>query len=449
MKKLIFIYFPLGFFIVILLVMFTLRHLNVKEKSDENKTVFIKKIEKGYQLIRNGKPFYIQGAGGNAYLKELADFGGNTIRLYDTTNIMQILNEAQKNNIAVIVDISLPQYSKKYKYYSNEDSTNILKQKVKILVHKIKDHPALLMWNLGNELYYPFVLRKNSFIYTFNDLIDIIHTEDPNHPVTTAFAGISRLSVPSLYIHSPELDLISFNLFNNIKYLKTNLAQINLLFGARPYYISELGADGTWESQWTAWGAEIEKTSTKKVEQIRARYDVLNKNMDEACIGTLVFYWGNKWEGTFTWFSLFMYNYKSEIIKELENIWKGSNTKASLIGLEYMLVDGKGTYDNIIFAPNQFKNAEIKFIGNTRSDVEIKWEIYPEGWPWLWLVRQENRDEIFNPLIPLDSFVSYEKNRATFITPDKEGPYRIFAYVYDKDGFFASTNTPFYVLNSK
>jgi hypothetical protein len=39
--------------------------------------------------------------------------------------------------------------------------------------------------------------------------------------------------------------------------------------------------------------------------------------------------------------------------------------------------------------------------------------------------------------------------KASFITPDKEGPYRIFAYIFHENGYFASTNTPFYVLNKE
>ena len=44
--------------------------------------VVIKKTEHGYELHRNGKPFYIKGAGGNSDLKILSEFGGNSIRTW-------------------------------------------------------------------------------------------------------------------------------------------------------------------------------------------------------------------------------------------------------------------------------------------------------------------------------------------------------------------------------
>ncbi|MBV5316068.1 MAG: hypothetical protein JZU47_22405 [Prolixibacteraceae bacterium] len=423
-----------------------MRNLKEDKAVDENRTVFIKKIDNGFQLIRNGNPFYIQGASGNSHFKELSLIGGNTIRLYDTINLANFLNEAESCGLAVIVDIPIPKYNKKNNWYLVENNNHILKQKVKVLVKRYKSHPALLMWNLGNELFYPFVFKKNSFINTFNELIDIIHYEDPNHPVSTALAGVSRQAIPSIYIHSPKLDLLSFNMFGNIKGINYNLAQISSLFGVTPYFVSEMGSDGEWESQLTSWMAPIEQTSTKKAEQIKKRYKIIADNKDGGCLGSLVFFWGKKHELTYTWFSLFMDDFKSEIIKELENLWKKSNTNSTLIGLDYMLLDGKGAADNIIFAPNELKTAEIKFNTFKNYNIRIEWEIYPDVWCQAWYENTYNR-----PVNPqrMGSFIYFEKNKVTFYTPKEEGPYRIFAYIYDKNGYFATTNTPFYVLNTK
>lgn len=444
MKRYLVIFALLWIFSMILVGLFTLKYLHGEKIADESRTVFIKKNDKGFQLYRNGKPFYIQGASGNSHFKELAEIGGNTIRVYDTINIGNILDDAQKNNLAVIVDIPIPKYYKEYNLYGNEQDNIEIKEKIKVLVKKHKRHPALLMWNLGNELYYPLVFWKNDFINTFNELIDIIHKEDVNHPVCTAIGGVSRIQTTSILIHSPELDLLSFNTFGGIKKdIKVNLPQITFLFGAKPYIISEFGTDGDWESELTSWKRPIEQTSTKKVEQIRTRYMYIIENNDGACLGSLIFYWGNKFEGTHTWFSLFMDDYKSEIIKELENLWKKSNIQPTLIGLDYMLVDGKGAADNIIFAPGELKFAEIVFNKFKTDSVRIKWEIFAEVWYNDTTINKKN------PRKSVDCFKNFEKNKANFITPYIEGPYRIFAYIYDQKGNFATTNTPFYVLNTR
>lgn len=477
MKFKLLIYIGLSLFIIIAFGgFFALRNLNKDQPVDETRTVYIKKTQEGYQLIRNGKPFYIQGAGGESNFKELAEIGGNTIRLFDSSNLKDKLDEAHKYDLAVIVDIYLPRYNKSYNLYDDEKENAILKQEIKDLVHQHKDHPALLIWNLGNEINYPFVFKKNDFIKTFNELVSIIQTVDPNHPVSTSIEGVSRKAMSSIYIHSPEIDLLSFNTFGNTKLVNSNFAQISFLFGSKPYFFSEVGPDGPWESSSTSWGAPIEATSSKKSELFRTRMNIIMDSEDAACIGSLIFYWGTKLERTHTWFSLFKDGYKSEIINVIETLWNQSDTSAelvetdymlvntkdsrdninlspgefrhsdispNLIGLDYMLVNNKSAHQNIIFYPGELSHAEIFFHENNNDSVRIDWEIYPEAW------YSDTNEIVLNNYKPIDSFVNFEKNKTTFLAPNKEGPYRIFAYIYDQDGFFATTNTPFYVLRNK
>jgi len=298
------------------------------------------------------------------------------------------------------------------------------------------------MWNLGNELYHPFRLRKNTFIKTFNELIEIIKEEDPNHPVATA-ATLGRKNLASIRFHSPKLDAVGINTFGMIKDFHPHLNSISFIFGKKPYYFSEFGPDGPWEARYTAWGVSIEPTSTKKAEQIETRYHIISNNMEGSILGSLIFIWGTKMEYTHTWFSLLKGDYKAEQIKVLESLWKNSSAKPDLIGLDYMLVDNKGAADNIIFSPSEFKNAELIFSDAKIDSLKIVWEIYPG---FLNIAEGEIKS-ISDKSI--GSFVSFEDKKASFITPEKEGPYRIFAYVFDKDGYFATTNTPFYVLNPK
>ena len=443
MKKQLFILTLIGTLIIIFMGYCTLRFLHRGKLVDETKTVFIKKNDKGFQLYRNGIPFYIKGASGNSHFKELAEIGGNAIRLYDTINLSNFLDEALRNDLAVIVDIPIPKYYKEYNLYGNDQDNIRITQKIKVLVKKYKSHPALLMWNLGNEVNYPLVFWSNTFIKTFNEIIDLIHIEDPNHPVCTSIAGTSRKSIISIHIHSPGIDLFSFNSFGDLKSNNYHLSQISYLFGAIPYYISEWGPDGDWQVNRTSWMAPIEPTSSKKIEQIKTRYKIITENNDASCLGSLVFYWGNKLECTQTWFSLFMDDHRSEVINEIENLWKKSNSKSPLFDLDYMLLDSRGALDNIVFAPGELKFAEVVFSKIKTDSVRIKWEIFPEVW---------YNDTTINrkkPRKAVNCFNDFEKNKANFITPGIEGPYRIFAYIYDQKGNFATTNTPFYVLNTK
>lgn len=448
MKRQLYSFVLVEVFILILALLITFIQFSNKKIADESKTVFVKKTNDGFILIRNGKPFYIQGAAGNTHFKELAEIGGNTIRLYDTVNLGTTLNEAAKYGLAAIVDIPIP--VNRFNIYMNESSRQLI-QKTRSFINKYKDHPALLMWNLGNEVNFPtfswkYFFKPNHFINTFNELIDIVHKEDPNHPVSTSLWNTTLKQLASIRIFSPTLDLYSFNVFADIKNVNLKIVKFFNLFTPVPYYMSEFGSDGYWESKNTTWLAPIEQTSTKKVEQINDRYRIIKQDMNKNCLGALIFFWGYKYEHTYSWFSLFMDGHKSEIIKELKFLWKKSPDKPSLIGLNYMLVNGKGGASDIIFAPNQLAKANLIFLDNKNSNndsLRFKWEIYPEGWHY-------DEDDMFvRPKSLEDILVTTEKDKATFRAPSKEGPYRIFVYVYDKNGYFATTNTPFYVLNPK
>ena len=111
----------LGTFIFAGVVMLKVRTGSSEYKNDDNRTVYVKKNENGFQLIRNGKPFYIKGAAGKPHIKELAEAGGNTIRLFNTINLSKHLDEAALYDLNVIVDIPFPKYSKEFNMYDNEE----------------------------------------------------------------------------------------------------------------------------------------------------------------------------------------------------------------------------------------------------------------------------------------------------------------------------------------
>ena len=55
-------------------------------------------------------------------------------------------------------------------------------------VLKYKDHPALLLWGIGNELDLKYT---NTRVWdAVEELAKFIHDVDPNHPTSTVLAGI-------------------------------------------------------------------------------------------------------------------------------------------------------------------------------------------------------------------------------------------------------------------
>lgn len=61
----------------------------------------------GYTLLRDGKPYFIKGAGGTRYMDRLKEYGGNSIRTWGTNNAQQILDEAQRLGLTVTMGINM------------------------------------------------------------------------------------------------------------------------------------------------------------------------------------------------------------------------------------------------------------------------------------------------------------------------------------------------------
>jgi len=404
-------------------------------KPDDSKnlspTVHIEQTETGYMLIRNGEPFYIKGGGGNGYLEELKIAGGNTIRVYDTINLKQTLDKADALGLAVVVDIPLPQQENDF----NGQDFNIVKKKIKNLVFQHKDHPALLYWNLGNELLFPNFYKNTDFFTNFNSLIDVLKETDLNHPVSTALIGGNRRTLVSLAIKSPDLDLISMNSFGSLSILQERLKTTSLIWKG-PYVISEWGINGPWEEDETTWGAPIEDTSTKKAEIIRERHSA-KAMKDNSCLGSIYFFWGNKQEGTPTWFSTFSEDgSKSQAYHELRRLWSHDTTKYRGPKINYALLNNEGAFESLILSPVDTANVEILFHTTNLNSLEFNWELRKEAWFDI-LEKQ--------PKINM-TIIDQSHNKLTFITPENEGPYRIFFYAKDSLNNFATANIPFYVL---
>lgn len=402
---------------------------------DPSAKVYVAHNGNSYNLIRNGSPFIIKGAAGNSHFKELKEAGGNTIRVYDTINLQHILDEAHSFDLAVIVDIPLPKYGDGSHFYSQDLSAP--KKKIRNLVRKFKDHPALLYWNLGNELYYPTFHKNVPFFNSYNSLVDLVKDIDPNHPVSTAVIGGNRRRLASILMRSPNLDLISINSFGNLTHLEDRMKPFNMIWNG-PYVITEWGVNGPWEESKTNWGAPIEKTSSKTSEILAERYtsEVMNA---PNCLGSVVFFWGNKQERTHTWFSIFSEDgKKSESYHILKHLWKNDPITYSGPQINFAHLNGKGSPESIILTPESKANATVSMISQKPEAVEYFWEIRPEAW-----------HDIEQEQPVLKSFKTHNSStKIDFTTPKKEGPYRLFVYAVDKENNYSTTNIPFYILNT-
>ena len=406
----------------------------------KSRKVYVSNENGKYVIYRNGQPYKIVGAAGHTNLKKLREIGGNTVRTYDTLNLGSILDEAEKNNLAVMVGLPLPE-SKYSKYiYDNPQVSSKQFQYIKNLVNKYKNHPALLIWCVGNELDFSPNIKLLNFYRSFNDIVDMIHQDDPDHPVTTTMKNFYPKNLLSITMFT-DVDILSTNVFISLDEMEAEL-QKAWWFWRGPFIISEWGIEGPWLKKKNAWGAQIEETSNKKAARYRDMYQYIPLD-NSRLLGSFVFYWGFKQETTHTWFSMFdEHGNQSEAVGVLEYLWTGKNRQMKSPDLNYMLVNKQGAMDNIILKSGELANATLDIPNKNLSNITV-WEIYPEDWFFKDNVKNDHKLNAVKGCI-----VSSDYLNAEFKAPAKEGPYRLFATVYDTVGNFATCNTAFYVLNN-
>jgi hypothetical protein len=401
--------------------------------------VHIEKKDGQYTLYKNNTPFFIKGAAGFSHLDILSAIGGNTIRIWDTAHIADILQQANKNHIAVIIGLPMPE-SRYAEYYDDEAKVNRQFQSYKNLVNRYKNDPAILMWCVGNELDFPFKLPFNNFYSAFNHIIEMIHHDDPDHPVTTTMVNFQPGDVFNLKTRT-AVDVISFNIFGQLTGFADRLKHYKWLWNG-PYLLTEWGINGPWEDKKTVWEAGIEPTSTRKAEVILQRHKTIIPLHDPRFIGSFIFYWGQKQEITPTWFSLFDEDgEKTEAVNAVQYIWSGIRAIHQPPQIRGLLLNLKKGENNIFLSPGANINAEIVLNKPDSAISIIKWKLFKEDW-----YRRTNVNNTAKPIPLAELNVDGKNLKAVFTAPQKEGPYRLFAYVYDKYGYVATCNVPFYVL---
>lgn len=403
--------------------------------------VLVRKHDGRNTLWRGGAPYRIHGASGHVHLQKLQECGGNTIRIWGVQELGRILNEAQAHQIAVVAGLALP-YSRFRGWYEESANTDSLYAAIRDTVTKYKDHPALLMWCLGNEVNFPFPLQNRAFYRTYNRLARMIHAVDGDHPVTTTVINLDRPSILNIRLFVRGVDFISMNIFGRLPALKSELRRFSWLWNG-PYLIAEWSNYGPWEAAVTAWDAPIEPTSRQKAEQCLTVYQVHMPTDDPRFLGAFIFYWGNKQEATHTWFSLFSSEgAASERVNVLQYLWTGTWPELHAPLLKPMQLSGRNQGEDILLEPGTNHSAAIDLPFHYGEQLTVRWELLEE----YWYMKEGVHLHQAAPA-RFDSLLStVDTARITFRAPAHEGPYRLFATVSDPFGMYATTNTPFYVV---
>ncbi len=397
--------------------------------------VEIQKTEKGFQLLRAGKPHFIKGAGGISFLDEAKEAGANSIRTWHYADKENLLDEAHRLGLTVCLGFWV-RPERQGMNYDDEKAVKAQFDRFKEAVLKFKDHPALLCWAIGNEVDLNY---KNTNVWNaIQDLAKMIHDLDPNHPTTTVIAGIKRDVVNEIKTKCPDIDFLGINVYGDIE----NVPQKVRDYGwEKPYFIGEWSSTGHWEVPKTKWNAPIEQSSTERARLARSRYANSIAKDSLQCVGGYVFIWGQKQERTPTWYGVFTEaKEKTEMVDVITQIWTGKKPANSAPKLVSFKIDGKVASDNITAKPNQTCLATFSAIDEDGDPLRPRWELLPES-----LDLKEGGDRESRPESISGLALSETRDSMTFRAPQQRGAYRLFLYVADGRGAVATQNIPFFV----
>ena len=400
-----------------------------------------------YQILVDGEPFYIEGAGLEfGSIEKLAENGANSFRTWRTDNGRdtgkEVLDKAHEHGLLVTMGIEVAREregeGRGYFGFDYDDEAAIAEQleRIRAEVMLYKDHPALLIWSIGNELN---LGATNPKVWdAVNEISEMIHEIDPNHLTTTTLAGINPDLANDVKERAPDLDLISIQMYADIVNLPRYLEEMDW---DGPYMVTEWGATGHWEVNTTEWGAPIENHSSSKADFYMSRFEEAIDSQRAQCVGSYVFLWGQKQERTPTWYGMFLpTGEETEPVDVMHYIWNDTWPENRSPRLESATLDGKTAYDNVYLKAGRTYSAAVSSTDPDEDELQYVWEIRRESTE----VSEGGDDEeipeevsgrINDPSMPAIEVTA----------PDEPGAYRIFVYVYDGQGRAAHANIPFYV----
>jgi hypothetical protein len=403
----------------------------------------VEQSDGGFQLLRGGEPYYVKGAkGAGPHLDRLARYGGNSVRTSDP----EMLDRAHERGLTV--QFHLPVTAQRDGMdYNDPEAVREQKEEVLAMVRKYKDHPAVLFWELGNELDHvpdtgdpdAGATTVNWKVYdAVNELAKAIHEEDPDHPVLTVLGTGTPEKLGRLQRRAPALDLIGVNAYADIGQVEAWLEEYGW---ERPYVFTEWGPSGFWQVPQTDWGRAVEETTTTKAHLYRERYRSSIRG-PEQCVGSYVFLWQQHQERTHTWFGMFdAEGRESEAVGVMQHAWTGEWPDNRAPHLNTLIAGGRTAYGDLRLKPGERYPASAFATDRDGDALRYDWEVLPENTNFGYGGQGETKPPPVSDAVPADA----NQRRIAFTAPSEPGAYRLFAYVYDGNGHYATANVPFLV----
>jgi len=266
----------------------------------------IDKINGSWELLVDGIPYEVKGVtfgydndidNYDAHFKDLKFLGVNTIRTWATgNNTSKLLDAANDNGIKVMVGIWMRhgrpgmEDDDSFNYLENAKGKEDMYLNALNVVDTYKNHPAVLTWGAGNEVYLNTATDEEKVAYSqlLERICSAIKKKDPNHPITSVEAWTFGLDWWQKYV--PSLDIYGLNSYGpgaNILANELDKKEVD-----KPYILTEFGVTGEWDIKQKINGVKAEPSDNQKYDAIANGYANWIQNKP-ANLGVFVFHYAN------------------------------------------------------------------------------------------------------------------------------------------------------------
>jgi hypothetical protein len=402
-----------------------------------------------YQLMVDGKPFYIQGIAYNPghdwrdgdfpltrkQIKEdferIKEMGGNCIRRYNPTNYdFNLLNEADHKGLKVLYGFW---FDPEVDYYKDTAKVNKYIRDAETALIKYKDHPCILGWSVGNETWgllkhrfsKPYLTQvRISYVQMVERIAERIHELDPNRPVfssmeheETQLAG----EVACFKDWAPSIDVIGVN-----SYYLEQISKLDTVFtsmdSTRPYLVSEFGPRGYWKPEYSMMKDSMvfEDSDGEKAKFYALQWNqFIGKNKGNN-VGGVAYCWRDRFEGSTVWFG----------ITDIKN-----RLKPAYYSLKSTWKDHKPFEDPLsvyIISPAQqiIPGRKYKFVAYSSKPV-------PDTYTYTWELCREDYLDFVDGVQPVGNGKEVIIN-----LPKQSSHYRLYLHICDPEGNVYSASKP-------
>ncbi|MFK7904138.1 MAG: glycoside hydrolase family 2 TIM barrel-domain containing protein [Chitinophagales bacterium] len=353
---------------------------------NSNAQTTVEKTENGWTLMVEGKPMEVKGVTfgyGNevedydSYFEDLQFLGVNTIRTWSTgKNTPQLLDAAHRHGIRVMVGIWMRhgrpgmEDDDSFNYLEDKEGMEKMYESAVQTVQKYKDHPAVLMWGVGNEVYLNTATdaEKKAYSLFLEKVCSQIKELDENHPITSVEAWTFGLEWWEKWV--PSLDIYGLNCYGaGANLLADELEKKGV---KKPYVITEFGVTGEWDIQQEKNGIKIEPTDNQKYDAIAEGYPNWIKSK-ATCLGVYVFHYSNGTEFLAPWlFTHYRKMYRPQYWAIREAYTGNKPTNHIPLIEKFELPDSKlnsGTWVPVSLSASDVENEalEVDFFYNQRT----------------------------------------------------------------------------------